>query len=82
MSVPEISYAKGLLPTLPGYARGIVGIAPWRIQCDGCGAIEVILHGVGLVLMRTVFLPTLTTHGTRDPRRLCPTCQKEAGWPR
>ena len=62
-----------LLSTLPGKVHGIVGQNPWRIQCDGCGAIE---EPNPLVNMRTVFNPV-----GGDRRRLCPTCQTEAGWP-
>ena len=67
-----ITYAPGLLPTLEGYLHGIIGRDPWRIQCDGCGAIE---EPRPLVLMTTRFLP-----GSDDPRRLCLDCQKEARW--
>lgn len=66
-----------LLPTLPGYVHGIVGRDPWRIQCDGCGAIET---PEPLVLMRTEFAPALVRFRTGDARRLCPPCQESAGW--
>ena len=68
----EYPYAGNLAPTLPGVAHGIIGVAPWRVQCDGCGAVETIKL---LVLMRTRFNPV-----TADPRRMCGDCQKGAGW--
>lgn len=45
----EYPYAGNLLPTLPGMAHGIIGSGPWRVQCDGCGAVETLEL---LVLMR------------------------------
>lgn len=67
-----------LLPTLPGHVHGIVGRDPWQIQCDGCGAIET---PAPLVLMRTTFQDgAARVRAGDDSRRLCPDCQKAAGW--
>lgn len=62
-----------MLPTIPGFALGVVGIEPYRLQCGACGAIET---PDVLVLMRTKF------HGYRhgDLRRLCEACATDAGY--
>lgn len=70
----DVTYAEGLLPTLPGHVHGIVDASPWRIQCDACGAIE---QPPTLVLMRTRFVTTAP-----DPRRLCESCREAAGYDR
>ena len=66
-----------LLPTLDGMVRGVVGRDPWRLQCDGCGAIE---EPVPLITMRTKFAPRLNRD--TDKRRLCEPCSVRAGWKR
>ena len=74
----EYSYAENLSPTLPGMVHGIIGHAPWRVQCDGCGSVETLEL---LVLIRTRFNPVTRFNSvTADPRRLCGDCQKGAGW--
>lgn len=62
-----------LLPTIPGYAHGVVGLDPTRLQCDACGAIET---PDILILMQTKF------YGFRrgDLRRLCESCAEAAGY--
>lgn len=62
-----------LLPTLPGYVRGVVATDPLTIQCDGCGGLE---KPPLAVLTRTWFNPA-----SSDDRRLCPECRGRAGWP-
>lgn len=62
-----------LLPTIPGYAAGVVGIDPTRLQCAACGEIET---PAVLVSMRTKFYGF--RHG--DLRRLCETCAESAGY--
>ena len=62
-----------MLPTIPGFTSGVVGIAPYRLQCAGCGEIEtpdLLIH------MRTKF------YGYRfgDLRRLCEACAAAAGY--
>ncbi|OJU39710.1 MAG: hypothetical protein BGN97_00375 [Microbacterium sp. 69-10] len=62
-----------MLPTVPGFTSGVVGIAPYRLQCAGCGSIETPEY---LILMRTKFYGF--RHG--DLRRLCEACATAAGY--
>lgn len=79
MTEVEYPVADDLLPTLPGYLHGIVGCNPWRLQCDGCGAVEVIGPERSLVTMGTHFAPP-RIYGRGDRRRLCRPCALAAGW--
>lgn len=75
MSDAAIWDSPELLPTLPGFVHGVVGRDPWRLQCDGCGAIET---PDALILMDTKFAPR--RNRDTDKRRLCGSCQTRAGW--
>lgn len=59
-----------LLPTVPGYVRGIVAVDPITVQCHDCGVTRECPPPAGMILARFIF----HQHGEVDPPRRCPAC--------
>lgn len=65
---------------IDGLVHGIVSVDPPRVQCDGCGVVR---EGTTLnVTILTCDIRFMPSRYSRDPRRLCLACRKDAGYPR
>lgn len=67
---------NNLLPRIPGYAQGIVGVDPFVLQCSGCAATHTMAPGERPSVVGA-FGAWRFHHHDKDGRR-CPSCLADA----